>query len=248
MEELEQIVLEVLAQKSGVQVKELETLTMRALGRPIDSSAYKDALSSLQARKLLSLSGSDIRRTEPDFPERLLETPVEQFLSSKDAFSYLRLEADFTVWQRTARGGRAGTGIWSRPDFTIATIRRRKYDPVRHLDLIALELKNLAGSTVVAVHEALAHARFAHYAYLVCPRSVMTVGIHTAIEDSCLQHGVGLITFETSVGPNDTPSLTNFEFEVDARRQSPEPDAVDNYIDDRLDDENRARLMKIAAG
>lgn len=76
----------------------------------------------------------------------------------------------------------------------------------------------------------------------------MTVGIHTAIEDSCLQHGVGLITFETSVVPHDTPSLTNFEFEVDARRQSPEPDAVDNYIDDRLDDENRARLMKIAAG
>lgn len=248
MEELEQFILEVLSDGSVQKLGELETRTMRAAGRPIAEQQYRDALTLLQARRLITISGQDVRRSEPDFPERELEPPVEAFLASDPAFNQLRLDRDFTVWQRTARGGRAGTGTWSRPDFTIATIRRRKYDPVRHLDLIAFELKNLAGSTVVAVHEALAHTRFAHYAFLVCPTSVLNVGVQAAIRDSCAQHGIGLLTFDLSVGKGERPMLRNFRIEVEARRQSPEPELVDNYIDDRFDEGNRERLLKLSGG
>ena len=248
MEELERIVLEVLSDGNVRKLGELETRTMRALGNPIDEAVYRDALAELQERRLIAITGQDVRRSEPDFRELDLEPPFEAFLASDTAFTRLRLDRDFTVWQRTARGGRAGTGTWSRPDFTIATIRRRKYDPVRHLDLIAFELKNLAGSTVVAVHEALAHTRFAHYAFLVCPRSVLNANVQSAIRDSCAQHGIGLLTFDLSVGKGERPLLKRFEIEVDPRRQTPEPELVDNYIDDRFDEENRGRLLKLSGG
>lgn len=246
MEFLENVLLQALGTEKPVKVEALETLTARHLGRPVDSKSFTEALNFLEAQCLVSLTGSEVRRTEPDFPERVLEDPAEDFLASTDAFQALRLERDYTVMQRTARGGRAGTGIWSRPDFTFATIRRRKYDPVRHLDVIAVELKNLAGTSVVAVHEALAHTRFAHYAYLICPRSKISKAVKIAIEDSCSQHGVGLITFDIMMGADKRASLKSFEFEVEARRKSPEPEEVDNYIDDRLDEQNKAKLMRLA--
>jgi hypothetical protein len=248
VEELERIVLEVLAVKPVWRLSELGTAVMRALGRPIDEALYGEVLTTLQARRLVTIKGQEARRSEPDFPERILEDPVERYLVSDPAFGHLRLDRDLSVAQKTARGGRAGTGTWSRPDFTIATIRRRKYDPVRHLDLIAFELKNLAGSTVVAVHEALAHTRFAHYAYLVCPRSALNASVQSAIRDACAQHGIGLLTFDLSAGRNDAPALARFQFEVDARRKAPEPDQVDNYIDDRFEEHSRKRLLEIAGG
>ena len=248
MEELERIVLEVLSDGNVRKLGELEVQTMRRFGNRIDETQYREALTELQARRLVTVTGQDVRRSEPDFRELELEPHFEAYLSSEHAFARLGLDRAFTVWQRTARGGRAGTGTWSRPDFTIATIRRRKYDPVRHLDLIAFELKNLAGSTVVAVHEALAHTRFAHYAFLVCPRSVLNASVQSAIRDSCAQHGIGLLTFDLSVGKGERPLLKGFEIEVDPRRQSPEPELVDSYIDDRFDEENRGRLLKLSGG
>jgi hypothetical protein len=246
MEDLERIVLEVLADGEACPLDVLETKTMKALGRKIVRPLYDETLVTLEARKLIAIKGTHVQRCEPDFPERDLEDHIEAFLGSDVAFDHLRLDRSFTVWLKTARGGRAGTGTWSRPDFTIATIRRRKYDPVRHLDLIAFELKNLAGSSLVAVHEALAHTRFAHYAYLVCPRSELNARVQAAIRESCAQHGIGLISFAIDVGAKKVPDLSEFKFEVEPRRQTPEPDQVDNYIEDRFDADNRVRLLKIA--
>jgi hypothetical protein len=248
MEDLERIVLEVLSDGAEQSLGELETRTMKALGRKLPEDLYPETLETLKARRLLSITGEKVKRSEPDFPERDLEAGIETFISSEQAVTHLRLERGSTIWQKTARGGRAGTGTWSRPDFTIATIRKRKYDPVRHLDLIALELKNVAGSSVVAVHEALAHTRFAHYAYLVCPRSHLNASVQRAVRESCSQHGIGLLSFDLSVGSGNSPAFSAFRFEVDPRRQAPEPELVDNYIDDRFDVESQERLSSIAGG
>lgn len=248
MDHLEQIVLDILADRSGWTPGSLHTRASQEFGQPVKREQFEAVLQGLAGRLLIVATPREVRRCEPDFPENSLEDDVERFLLSPQALRHLRLESAYTIAQRTARGGRAGTGIWSRPDFTIATIRRRKYDPVRHLDLIAFELKNLAGSTVVAVHEALAHTRFAHYAYLVCPRSELSAGVQLAIQDACTRHGVGLIRFDLTAGNDDGPQLTNFEFEVEARRKTPEPDQVDSYIDDRLSEANRQSLLRIAGG
>lgn len=248
MEDLEAAILARLTPRTTVSEGVLQTQTMRALGHKLDPSRFSEALRALADKHLISIKSGDVRLKEPDFPENSLEPPIEAWLGSKEFFGMLGLDAAHTVWQTTARGGQAGTGIWSRPDFSVATIRRRKYDPVRHLDLFAIELKNLAGTSVVSVHEALAHTRFAHYAYLLCPRSKIEPQRLDVIEEACSQHGVGLITFSIDIQGTDRPCVRDFDFAIAARRKSPEPSDIDNYIDARFDPDNCARLLRLAEG
>lgn len=221
---------------------------MRALGRPLEATELQEALDALESRCLVSNAASGIKRQDPDFPERSLEDPIQRFLTDQTTLAHLRIDPARTIVQRTARGGKSGTGIWSRPDFTIATIRKRKYDPYRHLDVIAFELKNLAGTSVVAVHEALAHTRFAHYAYVVCPRSERNHEVAATIEAACSQHGIGLVTFSIAVDASGNPDVSDLKFELAAARFAADPDFVDNYIDDRLDNENREKLLMWVEG
>jgi hypothetical protein len=82
VEELERIVLAVLSDGNVRKLGELETRTMRTLGNPIDEALDRDALVELQARRLITITGQDVRRSEPDFRELDLEPPFEAFLAS----------------------------------------------------------------------------------------------------------------------------------------------------------------------
>ena len=57
VEELERIVLEVLAVKPVWRLGELETAVMQALGRSIDGPLYAEVLTTLQARRLVTIKG-----------------------------------------------------------------------------------------------------------------------------------------------------------------------------------------------
>lgn len=219
---------------------------MKAIRRPLQDNEFQDALQSLKLAGYVKITNSGISLSEPDFREADLEDGVQAFLFSQTCMNLLKLDQASTVFQKTARTGKSGTGIWSRPDFTIATIRRRKYDPFRHLDLFAFELKNLEGLSVVAVHEALAHTRFAHYAYVVCPLSRNNTRLNDTIATECTRHGVGLIRFLIERGADDAPVLRNFELVLSAQRRSADPDDVDTYIDDRFDEELKQSLLSIA--
>jgi hypothetical protein len=229
---------------TAIHIDDHGVLVMRDLGGPVDDE-YQAALADLEQVMQIARDGQMIRRSEPDFPEQRLEAPAQAWLFSDESFSALRLNRPYTVCQKTAVGGRQGSGIWSRPDFTIATIRRRKYDPFRHLDVLAFELKNLAGAQVVAVHEALAHTRFAHYAYLLCPRSKQQADKQKIIAQSCAEHGIGLVTFEIEVATN-APHLTGWRIDITPSRKTLDPDLVDQFLDDRLNADNKQRLLSIA--
>jgi hypothetical protein len=178
-----------------------------------------------------------------DFAERLLEDSAEKYLWSEEAFAVLRIERRHSVFQKTTVGGGAGTGLWSRPDFTLATIRRRKFDPLRYLDVYSFELKNLIGAHVVAVHEALAHTRFAHFAYLLCPRSRLRPAETHKIKQACAEHGVGLITFRMVA--RNPPTITDFVVDLFAVRRSPDPENVEQHLEHRLSEENKRALQAL---
>ena len=120
-----------------------------------------------------------------------------------------------------------------------------KYDPLRHLDLVTFELKNLAGTNLVAVYEALAHTRFAHYSYLVCPRSRCRPAQNQEIHDACATHKLGLIFFEipTQIFP---PRTENFEIVLMPDRRTPDPFIVEEFIDARMTEENKEKLQELA--
>ncbi len=234
--------------ESPILQDDLHVRAARRLGSPICDRHFADALASLVAKRDVTRDARKVRRSEPDFPERVLEDPIQTWLFGDAAFAQLRLSQEHAVVQRTTVGGRQGSGLWSRPDFTIATIRQRKYDPLRHLDVLAFELKNLAGASLLSVHEALAHSRFAHYAYLICPRSLVHPEYLGDIQQNCVAHGVGLISFSMGIGEHQAPRVSDVRIEVSAARKAPDPDLVDRYIEDRMTPENAARLQRIAQG
>jgi hypothetical protein len=228
-----------------VSWEDLRSTCARSLQRPISDEEFQASLEKLGAVGDIALDGRRIRRLEPDFPESLLEDAVEPFLTGEWCRDTLRLDASALVTHRTARGGSRDTGLFSKPDFTLATVRRLKYDPLRHLDVITFELKNSAGATLMAVHEALAHTRFAHYSFLVCPRSRLRPAHNAELRDACAQHGLGLIMFDF-VSPSEPPQLCNFRIELNPLRMTPDPYVVEEFLEARLPELTLEKLARIA--
>jgi hypothetical protein len=225
---------------------DVEVLCTQALARELDQGAFRKSLAGLSRRRLISSDSRSLWRVEPDFEERALEEGVEKFLASTDCLSSLRIVDGTFVLQNTTMSGAAGSGRWSRPDFTLATVRRFRYDPRRYLDVFSFELKNRNGATLVAVHEALAHSRLSHYSYLVCPRSTLRPADTNVIRQACADHAIGLITFELDASDEGSARLTSFRFDVMPQRRSPDPAEIDANLDARLSLENQQRLVMLA--
>lgn len=229
----------------AVTLDDLEILCAQRRQERLDKGAFNAALASLITANEVRRQGNSIKRVQPDVAEIELEAPLLAFLKDKAA-QYFKIRQTQFVVENTARGGAYGGGRWSRPDFTLAAIRSWRFDPRRQLDLMTFELKNRAGTNVLAVHEALAHSRFAHFPYLVCPRALRDDERHR-IRQECAEHGVGLVTFDLSF-PAGRLQVGNYTFELEAVRHSPDAERVEQYLLERLSSEGQAQLEKIAKG
>ncbi len=142
----------------------------------------------------------------------------------------------------TSRGG-AATGRWTKPDITVASVRRYRYTNLRRIELTGYELKKAGSGSITAVHEALAHKRYVHSAYLLVYAPVGPLAPEISLSDlkaECARHGVGLITF---VHPNDQDS---FEVHLQARVDDIDPARVDEFISNQMQDSEAdiRRLME----
>lgn len=247
MERWSECILEVLpADGRALSHADLEVVCSQRLGQLLDRPAFSESIEALLRRKMVQRDATSVWRIQADFDECLLEPATETFLRSEVCLDSLRVALGGFVLEKTTAAGAAGAGRWSRPDFALAAIRRFKYDPRRYLDVYSFELKNRRGADVVAVHEALAHARFSHFAYLVCPRSNLIQAETNIIRQSCTDHGIGLITFDLSASDAGEPVLAEFRFEVSPQRRSPDPAEIDLHLDARLTAHSRERLIAMA--
>lgn len=186
-----------------------------------------------------------IKRVEWDAPERCFYPGLEVKLTASEFLRKLDIESRATVFHETASGGAIGTGQFSRPDFTLATVRRFRFDPIKHLDVVTFEVKNRAGTSLLAVHEALAHSRFAHYSFVVIPRSNLLPKSVEGMRDSCAEHGLGLITFSIqSIEPS--VKLGDLNLELAPVRKSPDPMRVERFLENRLPPHKQAALELLA--
>ena len=78
-----------------------------------------------------------------------------------------RSDQSLPISQITSRSGPYASGTWSRPDLALIHLWKYKYSPNLIIDLCGFEVKTMAGCDVTGVHEALAHSRIVHLAYLV---------------------------------------------------------------------------------
>ena len=145
----------------------------------------------------------------------------------------------------TANQGKKKTGgKWTRPDITIVSVRAFVYIPGKILDVITFEIKHANCVDVSGVFETASHSRFAHKSYLsiYLPNGITDdESINESIDRlvaECERFGIGFLYFKD---PND---WSTFEILVDPKRQNPDPDEIEKFIDTQLSKSNRDELLK----
>lgn len=180
--------------------------------------------------------GGSVRRAVPvDEPRRIHERESDLYdplrRTLKNEWSHDRWKESPTVVV-TAHAGRADTGgRWTRPDITCVGIRRFRYVPGVHLDVLTFEVKLLTTLDVSAVYEALGHRRAATEVYvLVYAPFGWTEGRLGPVIDAADANGVGLILLEK------TDDTETWEELLEAARTTPDPSALDQFIHVQLPD------------
>lgn len=138
----------------------------------------------------------------------------------------------------TATAGGSGTGKWSKPDLCLIALWRHRYQPGWRLDLHGFEVKPAGRCDAESVHEALNHTSHVHFAHLTWHNPAWADGDTRcrAILDRCRRFGVGLITFA------DPANATTYSVRFPAPRHDPAGDAVDEFIETRIPQADRATL------
>ncbi len=217
----------------------------------VTEQAAKEALERLRSLELIERDASGrVRLSEPDRPETSLYAALFDKLSEAAFLTELGVGDHGHVLVNTSQGGPTD-GRFTRPDFTLATVRTWLFDPQRTLEVFSFEVKNRAGSTVPAVYEAVAHGRFVHRPYLVIPNSRLAETNLSAIKDACEIEGVGLIFFELD-GAVDSKSvlIRGVRHIVEARRRNPDPAVVQQFLLNRFANDKKSieKLQFIAQG
>ena len=172
--------------------------------------------------------------------ESELMAPLERYL---DGPFRLSLDAGdgVVVVQDTSSHGRGG--VWSRPDFIVVCAARLLLVPGCRFDVHAFELKAEGSGGVLAVHEALAQTRSAHYGHLVwhLPDASSHEAKLEATIRQCAEHGIGLVRMRspTKAGEDGCQVLLH------PRPKASPPASVDGFLVSRLPEAAQARLRAV---
>lgn len=137
----------------------------------------------------------------------------------------------------TASSGRRDSGVWSRPDLVLISSEMQRYVPGKSFEIMTFELKHEDSWDVTAVFEAAAHSRFATRSYLAVkrPAHLERNDLHR-IETECSRLKIGLIYFSR------VSDFGTYEFYLDAIRNEPDPREMDEFIHERIGEENREKI------
>lgn len=125
-------------------------------------------------------------------------------------------------------------GLWSRPDLAAVVYRRGRFVPNWQTELFSFEVKTTNGLNDMAVYEAFAHTRFAHYTYLFWP-----VGDDPAdpkIVGLCKEFGIGILT------ARDPIDLQSYNMVLKAQRRDIDASLVDSFIAQRFTPDSQAAI------
>lgn len=233
--------------REGCDVHALTSHLTAKANRLLSAQEVEEALRWLSVRELVAREGDRVWLSEPDRRELDLYGQLEGHLKSSSLLGRIGVSGKEFVFQKTALGGARGDGPLTRPDFTLAAIRSWRFDPQRTLEVFSFEVKNRAGATIPAVYEAVAHGRFAHYPYLVCPRSRLNDAANESMLTACVREGIGLIFFDIVVPGDGGFIVERLEVVQEAERRAPDPVFVQRHLESRLSAENCMSLEAYAS-
>jgi hypothetical protein len=143
----------------------------------------------------------------------------------------------------TARGWKAGSGRWSRPDITAVQVVTYEWLPDVTVEVLSYEIKRFADAQKLeSVYEAAAHGRWAHRASLVVELDPDAGALPDALLDELRRFRLGLYVMRPR--PNSGFDIRQ-EIEPE-RTEDAEPAAVNELIDTFLgrDAELRAEYRR----
>jgi hypothetical protein len=218
------------------------------LSREIDEdefyqTVFADArIHSMPETREIRRGGSDVRAELPEkiIRERDIEPWFERYLWRHRTAFYDPAPMNLsTVVENIARTP-GPPGRWTRPDLCMGCVARYRYTPLPQLDLFSFELKMPGGCNMLAVHETLAHAATAHFAYLCLH---LPVGADeeknlNAMLEQAQQHGVGVIRML------DARDFGSYMRLLEARRALPAPGKIDAFVTERMGEANQLALER----
>lgn len=152
---------------------------------------------------------------------------------------------DLKPWicEITAFQGRRNTGgLWTRPDVTLIAIQTFTYIPGKLFDVTTFEIKPNIETAMEGVYECAAHSAFAHRSYLAFPDSeeyaTTNHPLYDRIADECERFGLGLIVFA------DVANWDTYTFEVSAKRNNPDPRAINDFIKGQISEKSREEIQR----
>ena len=232
----------------GFEINALAGYLNKSLHRNVTKAEIDAAMAQLRDLERVDSERGVHYLTEPDRPELDLYAPLEAAFQVSGVFAALGIDRHEWVFQKTATSGVRSAGRLSMPDFTLAAIRSWRFDPRRSLEVYSFEVKRRAGTSLASVYEAVAHGRFIHHPYLVCPRSVLEPLQNAQLKTACAREGVGLIFFDIVVDPFKNFRLERLEVIEKAVRRTPDPQEVEAYLSKRLTAANCLALESIVKG
>jgi len=172
--------------------------------------------------------------------ERELYQPMADVIRGSWAQDY---RLDSVIVEVTAsQGARPTGGKWTRPDITVASYRTFPYVPGRHFDLITFEVKPGEVADVTVVYEALGHRRAATRAFaLLHVPEYKRDELDSLLEEIALEakrFGIGIIVAA------DPGNYDTWEELVEAVRQEPDPERLNDFLALQVSQGFREQIMK----
>jgi hypothetical protein len=184
----------------------------------------------------LSESLANLRRRNT--AERAFYQPIKETLEATWVQRYGFDE--FRVEETHSQGSKQTGGTFTRPDLTVAGIRRYVFLPKR-LEIITFEIKPPDSVGIMGVLEAIAHKEAAHRSYVIYVLSrtdFERAGEAERIIELAQKYGVGLIITEN---PGD---VETWEILLDAIRHEPDPARLDRFLGDLPSEALKKQLHK----
>lgn len=189
---------------------------------------FREAKAASQGKKPMPWAESELMAPLG----RYLEGPFRLSLDAGDGT---------VVVQDTSSHGRGGA--WSRPDFVVVCAARLSLVPGCRFDVHAFELKAEGSGGVLAVHEALAQTRSAHYGHLVwhLPEASSHEAKLDATMRQCADHGIGLVRMRNPMKAGED----GCQVLLHPRPKAPPPASIDSFLLTRLTEAHQARIRSV---
>lgn len=163
-----------------------------------------------------------------------IKTAVENHWIARFGFDHVLVE------ETHSRGSKDTGGTFTRPDITVAGIRRYVFLPPR-LEIITFEIKPADAVGIMGVLEAIAHREAAHRSYVMYAVGRTTFDSSAEAErisELAQKFGVGVVLTE------DPAAVDTWEILLESIRHEPDPARLDRFLGDLPSDSMKSQLQR----